>query len=138
MALNPKIWTFVAAELIFVLARSRDIVVIFKSRPQRTKEEQHRVDRGLVRSILLEACFFVPASAWLLILIAPSLLPNRWFEGNRITAMYSTLGVVSYGFPFATIKRMITRLAFKTLLEFVALTPEAKGVGTEEGEGDRV
>jgi len=135
---NAKVWTFVAAELVFILARSRDIVVVIKSKQQRTNEEQHQVGRGLLRSLFLEAFIFVPASALLLCLIVPSLVPNHWFEGNRIQAFYSILGVVSYGFPFATFKRMITRLALKTLIEFASLAPKNLGPEDNEEEGDRL
>ncbi len=138
MICNPKIWTFVAAELIFILARSRDIIVIFKSQKQRNEAEKHQADRGLLRSLFLEAVLFVPASALLLILISPLLLPIRWFEGNKIQALYSTLGVVSYGFPFATVKHMITRLALKTLLEFALLAPEEQESKTKEQTGNDV
>lgn len=135
---NPKIWTFIAAELIFILARSRSVVVIFKSKQQRTKEEQHQVNRGLLRALFLEMVIFVPASACLLTLIAPSILPNHWFEGSMVQAAYSILGVVSYGFPFATFKRVITRMALKTLLEFASLEPKELGSGVKEKVGDQV
>ena len=130
-----KGWTFVAAELVFVLARSRDILVVFRKEQQRTKEEQRQADRGLVRGLLLEAVVFVPASACLLILIAPSLVPVRWLEGGKVQAFYSILGVVSYGFPFATFKRVITRLALKTLLEFASLTPKTPDPEAEQEGG---
>jgi hypothetical protein len=90
----PQILTLVSAELVFVMARSADILIISKSKSQRTELEQHQVDRGLARSIILEALLFVPASAALILLIAPLLLPDRLLRGDLpLDAVYATIGM---------------------------------------------
>jgi hypothetical protein len=53
-----------------------------------------------------------------------------------VKAVYAAIGVVSYGFPYATIRRLITRVALNTLREFLELIPDE--VRTEvESKGGR-
>ena len=121
---SPIAWTFISAELVLLLTRSRDIMALTKSRRQRTHLEQHEINRGLARAILLEALLFVPASCLLLVLISPLVLPSSFFANpQNAVASSSLLGIASYGFPFATVKRLITRLALATLREFADLLP---------------
>ena len=109
------------AELFFLISRSRDILVALKGRRQRTPAEQNRVARGLIRSIGLEALLFVPASAFLLSMLKPLALSTAYLDsigsGQR-TAIHTAVGLVSYGFPFATVKSVATRVALNTLKEF--------------------
>jgi hypothetical protein len=128
MLAYPELVTLVAAELIFLLVRSADIIVLVKSSQQRNKEEQGKVDRGLVRSIAAEALVFVPSSAFLLILLAPLLLPDR-LTGVQSTSVYAAVGVASYGFPFATLRRIVTLIALNTLNEFVKRGSSGDGSG---------
>ena len=101
----PQIMALLSAELVFLLARSSDIIVVLKLPKQRTKLEQSRVDRGLLRSIVLEGILFVPVSAILLILLVPLLLPKQMLDGTRpVKAVYALMGIVSYGFPYAAIR----------------------------------
>lgn len=119
---TPLVFTFVSAELLFLLVRSSDIIVLVKSDRQRSNREKHRARRGLLRAVLLEATVFVPASATLLLLTAPQLFPAALSTtGGR--ANYALLGILSYGFPFATLRAMITRIALNTLREFALLVP---------------
>src|SRR6266852_9051600 len=95
-----EIVTVIAAEIIFLLARSPDVIIISKSQNQRTPYEQLRVERELFRSIVIEGVLFVPSSAILGIFLAPLMLsivlPS---SGNIPTSAISALiGVVSYGF----------------------------------------
>ncbi len=121
---NPLFLTLVAAELIFILVRSESLYILVKSKEQLTDKEQHRIERGLFRCILLEAFAFVPVSACLLFMISPLMIPPRWFDGNSTNAVYSAMGVISYGFPFIAVKKIITRVALTTLSEFASLTSE--------------
>lgn len=67
---------------------------------------------------------FVPASAALLLLILPLVMPTS-LAAAHLRATFVLLGVVSYGFPFATVKTIVTRVALNTLKEFAALSPVA-------------
>jgi hypothetical protein len=72
-----EIFALVAAELLFLIVRSRDVVILFKSQAQRTTSEAAVVKRGLGRSLCLEMIIFVPASTGLLVLIAPAIIGER-------------------------------------------------------------
>ena len=124
----PQAATFLAAELLCLVIRANDIQVLVKRKPQRIQSEQRRVERGLLRSLVLEILVFVPASAYLILLIEPLILPEHWTgEGVPKIAVYSTLGLVSYGFPFAAFRRVMTHLALKTLQEFASITGDSHG-----------
>jgi hypothetical protein len=114
--------TLASSELVFLLTRSSDMLIAFKAPVQRTPAEQLRVKRGLIRSLLLEATIFVPASAVLVALLAPLV---GFHESDRVLshaeAGAALLGVISYGFPFGALKRMAQRMALSTLKEFAVL-----------------
>lgn len=120
----PQIATFIAAELLFLIMRSRDITVVCKSETQREVREQQQVDRGLLRSLVLELFVFVPASAGLVVMIAPIMFASFLKESGYLFSVYTFLGIVSYGFPFGLVKRVVTRIALKTLREFAAIVPD--------------
>jgi len=86
--------------------------------------EQKQRQRGLGRSVLLEALLFVPTSVLLVLLtVAPFLVIG--FTGT-ISAVgelpfYGLLGLASYGFPFAAVRRLVTKAALNTLREFAAI-----------------
>jgi hypothetical protein len=122
---HPQLYTILSAELLLLLTRSTDLLVLCKQSRQRTRLEQQQVDRGLWRGLVLEALLFVPASCILLLLLAPLVLSKTIIAATAVpSATYAAVGVASYGFPFMTIKRIITRVAATTLREFVALVPE--------------
>ena len=108
--------------LLALIVRSRDITILVKRRDQQNKPEQRRVARGLCRSTTLEIFVFGPSSAGLLLLIAPLIIPNA-LQGCDVPqfAVYSILGIVSYGFPFATIKLVVTRVAKDSLKKFASI-----------------
>jgi len=105
-----------------MLVKSGDLKNLAKRNGQRTAAERQRVTRGLLRSLLLECLVFVPASAILLLLLAP-LMVSATTTTERIRAVHVLLGIVSYGFPFATVRTIVTRTALNTLKEFANLTP---------------
>ncbi len=120
--------TLLSAELLFFLVRNKEIMVVLKTAAQRTKIEQLQVNRGLVRSLLLEILLFVPASAALmLILIRPFILPHISSDKDVILATHGLMGVTSYGFPFGTVRAVMTRLSLKLLTEFAAVTLQHSG-----------
>jgi hypothetical protein len=108
-------------------------VALAKSRSQRSKKEQHGVDRGLARSVVLELLVFVPASATLVCLLAPALARGDVI-GNPVLSnpIYAVLGIASYGFPFATVRRIVQRCALKAIQEFAEITKEATEDNGEE------
>lgn len=125
--------TLACAELFLVLVRSREINIIAKTGSQRTATEDRELSGGLVRSLVLELVIFVPASvilAWIAI--------RPWFMEISIVRWYSDelpylpdawLGIIGYGFPFATVRRVTTRVALKTLNEFATICNRSENPG---------
>lgn len=114
--------TLVCAELFLVLARYREINVLAKKRCQRTSAEQRELGRGLGRALLLDFMVFLPASV---VLVWITIRP--WFTQFSIVSLATAgsaylpdawLGIISYVFPFATVRWVITRIALHRLNEF--------------------
>ncbi len=129
----PEAALYGCAWLFFLVFRSGDITTIVKSKKQRTPDEQKRVSGGLLRSILLEVFLFVPASATIILVIVPLLLRHT-LEVSTLpqVRLYGALGLVSYGFPFVGVRRMVTRMALRSLQEFAEITHES--AGEEDGK----
>ena len=124
-SLPPEIGLFACAELFCLLVHANDIRIIAKRKEQRTKREQHKVERGLVRSVLLSMLLFCPASAAIVFFtMVPVLESGLGDRGVPAFSVYAVLGVASYGFPFATLRRLVTRIALQTLKEFADLQPK--------------
>jgi hypothetical protein len=119
---NAWVATYASAVLLFLIVRSSDLSTLAKSDAQRTRDERVRVSRGLMRSMVLELLVFVPASASLLLLLLP-LFPKLTIATDKV-ATHAIVGVVSYGFPFSAVRRLVTRMALSTLKEFASLHPE--------------
>jgi hypothetical protein len=126
------------AELYLIIARSQEITILAKKKAQRKPTEQEQVDRGLFRSLLMESLLFVPCSVGLLMLIILPLmmLHPSIHRGAFIPSLtvYGSLGLISYQFPFAVIKRVVLRLAYKTLVEFKEIADKEFVIETQEWE----
>ena len=136
---HPFLALLIPAELLLLIARSKDIKLLFKSHTQRTPEERYRAKHGMGRDIFTEAVCFVPASVFLMYLMSPviiSALPNS-VTGHQV-AVSTLLGMASYGFPWATVRKVISQISLNTLREFATVTPpeirEAVGRETHELE----
>jgi TPP-dependent indolepyruvate ferredoxin oxidoreductase alpha subunit len=111
--------TLLTAEMFFVLVRNREIVIIAKTKKQRNSREQDEVDRGIARSILLEAFMFVPVSAGLALLTFPALMTHvAYLRAIPDQTLHASLGIISYGFPFAAVRRAVVAVAFQALKNF--------------------
>lgn len=136
--MQPSGWQLVgvmmlSAELMLILVRSGHIQTIAKPEAQRTQSEQMQIKRGLIRSLFLEAVVFVPASVVLVfIAVRPLLLLSETLRIRAATdltvtfAFHGSLGLVSYGFPFGMIRKVITRVALNTLKEFATIAHNAE------------
>jgi hypothetical protein len=141
MVFYPEIFTVLAAELTFITVRSEDILIVTKLSRQRTALEQTRIERGLRRSLVFELLLFVPVSAGLLIILSPIILPMQLtsLQETRSAAVHAALGVLSYGFPFATIRQIMTRIALNTLKEFSSIaTGHVSQDAAPERDGERL
>lgn len=121
---HPWLITLAASELFLVIVRSKDITILFKKSTQRTNEERLNVERGLLRSIILELLIFAPASSALVLLLLPlihSRFDSLFNSPSTAIAAYALVGLVSYGFPFAAVRRIATTVALNTLKEFATL-----------------
>jgi hypothetical protein len=115
--------TFIAAELLLLLTRTDAITCLLKKESQRTAAERERVANGLGRGLAAEAILFVPASAWLVLLAIEPNLPAAWLNGPGVHAL---LGVISYGFPFAAVKQIVTVAAVRSLKAAYEVISEAE------------
>jgi hypothetical protein len=117
--------TVVASELLMVLVRARELNILVKSKAQRTSAERRQVEWGLFRSVCLEIIVFVPVSAVLCLLVVRPLLALKATAWGLLPmnalSFYAALGIISYGFPFATLRRIATRVALNTLKDFASL-----------------
>jgi hypothetical protein len=117
----------VCAEIFFFILRSPELKIIAKRTDQRTTDEKGDVARGLLRSLVLEVVIFIPTSVCLVFLIVrPFLWPifiNRVSMDVKQSQMAfnGLLGIVSYGFPFVTIRHLVTRIALNSLKEFASI-----------------
>ena len=131
-----SVFSLTSAELLVLILRSKDILVLVKTRQQRTPTEQKEVDRGLMRSIILEMLLFVPASVLLFSLIcrpyALTFSRIRSLAAISNHAFDGLLGIMSYVFPFATFRKLATELALRTLRNFaeIVLADNSKAAGT--------
>lgn len=114
------------AELLLLLVSSNEIKIVCKSARTRTAGERRRIENGLRRSLLLEATVFVPASTILVLVVVRPWLVSKFGMSPDSPQLNGLLGVISYGFPFAALRRITTRIALNTLKEFQSLLPEAQ------------
>jgi hypothetical protein len=113
-----------SAELFLLLLRSRELNVICKKPAQRTAREKKEVSRGLTRSVVLECFFFAPASVFLVfvaicpwIMVLPATSATMRTSTEMELASYGLMGIVSYGFPLLTIRRVVTAMAIGAIKE---------------------
>ena len=123
--------SLLSAELFLLLVRNRELVVMLKRESQRTPTERVEIARGLCRSIMLELCIFAPASVFLILVIVRPILfvsPIAFaFKSEPANLSASgLLGVIGYQFPFAMVRKVVTRMALETLQKFasIAIDPE--------------
>jgi hypothetical protein len=120
------------AEMFFILTRYSDILLLATNAGQRNKVEEARISRGLGRSIVLEMLVFVPISAILFfVAIRPFVLSLeplriRSVNGDFAMALNGSMGIISYGFPFVTVRRVVTLIALNTLKQFYELSLKAQ------------
>ncbi len=116
---SPIIIAFVCSVLFFLLIRSQDVIIIFKTKTQRTERENFLIEHGLRRYLFIELFILLPASITLFRLIIFPLIRDKLLQINsNISAWYALMGVVAYGFPFATIRLILIRIALATLKKF--------------------
>lgn len=125
------LFTLLGAWLFALLFKGRELIALGKKESQRTSEEKKKVGEGLFRALLIEFFLLVPASAVLILIILPFLSRILGFSDSiaNVTSksaemrhgFYALVGMVSYNFPFATVREIATRVALNTLKEFAEL-----------------
>lgn len=128
---SHAVLALVSAELFLLLCRRREITILSKRDVELTAAEKKEKHQGLLRSVMLEAFLFVPASLFLfLVVVRPLLTMSRFGFVFATEPVHSStagfMGVVSYQFPFAAVRRVITQSALHTLQRFasIAIHPE--------------
>lgn len=106
-------FAFLAAFIYGLLANRRDILIAAKRPEQQTAAEQQEVAQGLTKIVFLNLFVFTPASVALMLLLLPLLeryLPVlETAKQAQPIAYYSAVGVVSYGFPFSTVRAFVVK-----------------------------
>src|SRR5262249_54878539 len=104
-----------------------EIIIILKSDSQRTQVEKTSIKRGLKRSLIMELLLFVPVSVLLLIFITPAAFLYKITDDQLSPpTLYAFIGMISYGFPFSTIKTKITNTLCRMLRESAPTQEEQK------------
>ena len=127
---HPWIVTYLAAAMVCVLVHPGDIKILIKAPNQRTASEKTQIERGVGRSFFLELLLFVNVSTTLMLLLFLSYLPVTISNAHNLS-WYALLGIGSYGFPYATLRRAIQRTALKILSEFHAIATSNAEPGTQ-------
>src|SRR6516165_5595580 len=117
----------ICAELFLFLVRKREITILVKSVAQLSATEKREKERGLARSVLLEVLFFVPASLALFFVVVRPLLmlsPMKTVLTSHLVSPSASglLGLLSYQFPFAAVRKLVTLSALHTLRSFATIT----------------
>lgn len=131
MELTNTLFALLGAVLFAMLFRGKDLIALSKKKTQHTPEEKEKIKAGLARGLAIEFFILVPASTLLTTLIFPLLLQAAP-HSDSIKAIlanspdirrsfYVVLGMISYNFPFATVRQIATRLALNTIKEFYEL-----------------
>jgi hypothetical protein len=121
VTLPAELWVFLSAWLYFIVSKSAEIRDVLRSTERLTDQQ-----RELRRRLSLEFFLFVPASASLLLIIAePTALSIPWSKVALTSpsvqkAFYAGIGIVSYGFPFASVRRMIQGMALDAVRQILS------------------
>jgi hypothetical protein len=116
--LESVITGLVCAEGLHVLASAQKVSILIKRRDQRTEGETKRVQYGLFREFALELLVLVPISVALgFLILRPALQHVSWLQNINVDAL---VGFISYGFPYAALKRKILDGAVRFLKEEAA------------------
>src|SRR5947209_2904443 len=128
--MQPPLWKLVGmmvfcSELFLIISKWNKIEIIAKAKRQRSESEKKEIDRGLVRSFILEALLYVPANAVLFFVAIRSLLfpimPVRAVaDRTPWWGFYGLLGISSYKFPYSAFKKRITNVANETVFAFIS------------------
>lgn len=131
MELTNTLFALLGAVLFAMLFRGKDLITLSKKKTQQTPEEREKIKAGLARGLALEFFILVPASTLLTLLILPFLLQILPRSDSIETILaksldirrsfYVALGMISYNFPFATVRQIVTRIALNTIKEFYEL-----------------
>jgi hypothetical protein len=138
------ILTLACAELFGVLVRRRELLILFKQIPQRTDRENKQVAAGIGRSLVLEAVLFIPVSATPAhLILQPWILALEPFREMASTSLHGNLsfcgimGIVSYGFPFASLRQLVVRIAVQTLHELSDTARRGDGEASLKNDAGR-
>ena len=120
----PEIcWSFISAWLLFIVL-NRESLRAFFDRPKDPSGSQDIPQNTLsARAVLFEFFVAVPASTGLVLLLRPflyqyskALADMTKGTADEKIALYTLLGILSYGFPFTALRDRITeglKVAFR-------------------------
>jgi hypothetical protein len=111
--------SLVCAECLLILTSSNKLTTILKSPAQRSAGEKKQIAGGLRREFFGEFVIFVPVSVFLASVVLRPLMGS--LSAIPQLAQDGLLGVVSYGFPYKTIKAWVVRACIRFLKEAISV-----------------
>lgn len=131
------ITAYICAWLLFLITRRSEIIVLLKTKNQRTDKERSEIQNGLRRSLFWDSLVTLPASVTLFLWILFPLFSDKLLKINpRAEIWYGMSGTIAYGFPFLTIRQSITRIALTTVLASLQqITTDLRNAGLRQESG---
>jgi hypothetical protein len=109
------LFSLLAAEAWLILAKSKSLTILFKFPHQRTAGVKKLIECGLLMEVMTAAIIFVPVSVFLAVnILRPFISRAIPVEASLLD---SIVGLVSYGFPYAAIKKWAIHATVKFLRE---------------------
>jgi hypothetical protein len=132
--MHPELTSYLVAEATLLVARRRDLEIFVKREIQRTNAERAQLERGLVRSFVLDMAM-LPLSTYALLASIRFLLPQTLIASS---AGYGLLGLISYGFPLASFKQAVTFWALHLLRHYSQVLSESGRQELQAIDGHRM
>jgi len=127
--------SWLCAEGLLVLASVKTINVALKRGDQRTPAERKRVEHGLFREFAGEVLLFVPISVMVATLVLRPMIAR--ISSLPVESIDGLVGVVSYGFPYRTVKSWVLHACLRFLKEAVQVADKqiAEQASKKKGDG---
>ena len=111
------------SEGMLIFSNTQKLTILFKAPAQRTPGEKKLVSRGLGRQLFLAGFLFVPVSVIVGSLIVRPVIGRGLPSGGSLTD--ALVGLVSYGFPYASVKAWVIRTSARFLRDAADVADKA-------------
>ena len=111
----PFLLSLLVSEGVLLLAKNKDLKILFKNHEQRTAQEKKYIKQGLKKSLIVDI-LLIPISLFILyFLVFIPLREKIYGISQNVLFSHSVLGLIAYGFPFATVKKLVQEITLSTL-----------------------